>query len=160
MSDENCKSCTNCGKSFSVTRRKHHCRGCGKVVANFMCQFSFYCSLGNDIWDCVQLWITALSYVYTSLTDILQRLLWPVSSAAVFGPEDRANLCNLHSPYQERYSLRFRVKIECIYLTVSHFVSANDKAPLRFPDLKFTTANAYWLNTLLISWSSRINASN
>ena len=32
MSDEDCKNCGNCGITFSMTRRKHHCRGCGKVA--------------------------------------------------------------------------------------------------------------------------------
>ncbi|XP_028406870.1 zinc finger FYVE domain-containing protein 16-like [Dendronephthya gigantea] len=37
MSDENCKNCNNCGKTFSVTRRKHHCRGCGKIFCSICC---------------------------------------------------------------------------------------------------------------------------
>ena len=31
MSDASVKSCFNCNKEFSLTRRKHHCRFCGQI---------------------------------------------------------------------------------------------------------------------------------
>ncbi len=31
--------CTTCGRSFSLTRRRHHCRLCGGIICNQCSQF-------------------------------------------------------------------------------------------------------------------------
>ncbi len=34
MPDNLCKTCYNCGESFTIYRRKHHCRICGQIFCN------------------------------------------------------------------------------------------------------------------------------
>jgi len=34
---ESCEACANCGRGFTLTRRKHHCRTCGNVFCGTCC---------------------------------------------------------------------------------------------------------------------------
>eukprot|EP00995_Heteronema_vittatum_P007026 NODE_2160_length_825_cov_218.907216_g1512_i0.p4 GENE.NODE_2160_length_825_cov_218.907216_g1512_i0~~NODE_2160_length_825_cov_218.907216_g1512_i0.p4 ORF type:complete len:81 (-),score=10.60 NODE_2160_length_825_cov_218.907216_g1512_i0:551-793(-) len=35
--EANAKSCYICGKEFTLARRRHHCRGCGKAACDKCC---------------------------------------------------------------------------------------------------------------------------
>jgi len=37
--DSDVNLCTACGKSFTITRRRHHCRLCGGIICNRCSQF-------------------------------------------------------------------------------------------------------------------------
>lgn len=37
--DSECISCRICNTKFSITRRKHHCRLCGKIMCNNCSRF-------------------------------------------------------------------------------------------------------------------------
>lgn len=40
MPDEQCKECYKCRKQFTLLRRKHHCRICGKILQQYDCRIS------------------------------------------------------------------------------------------------------------------------
>lgn len=40
--DSDVNICTSCGKSFTITRRRHHCRLCGTIICNKCSQFLPY----------------------------------------------------------------------------------------------------------------------
>ena len=37
--DEEAPNCQECGIKFTVIRRRHHCRGCGRVLCSPCCHF-------------------------------------------------------------------------------------------------------------------------
>eukprot|EP01038_Epipyxis_sp_PR26KG_P006300 gene6300-8676_t len=46
--DEDTKHCTQCRKSFSLSRRKHHCRSCGKIFC-YKCSGSMIFLNSDDV---------------------------------------------------------------------------------------------------------------
>lgn len=49
MPDRNCKECYECGAKFSMLKRRHHCRICGRIFCSACCNFDMIKRYTDDI---------------------------------------------------------------------------------------------------------------
>lgn len=69
--DEACGFCTACKAPFTVIRRKHHCRSCGKVGRPEA--RGLWLGIPGDLSDCVRAWQSGLRPRGLARTQVLMR---------------------------------------------------------------------------------------